>query len=245
MEHAAFIVGEASSMDMMLKAILRSKALTQAREILDDNSALIAIGDALSHDSVGQFCTEATKINDELAALQWDSESLNRFNPMDIVKHRRCLNHAIEFRVRVRKELLRLRMTHLISHQRFISDKETPAGRTQYHQIRLSAPFPDPVIERSEIFAVGVESEAELYSELPLYEESATVGLILGPTEWGDDGPSLVRAIDSMPGAADGKQITVDRMDESGMLVVQTSLERAAAAGVRERACAASGRTIS
>ncbi|KAJ6587569.1 hypothetical protein DFH09DRAFT_1307796 [Mycena vulgaris] len=190
--------------------------------------ALIATGDALSHDSVGQFCMEATKINDELAALQRDSELLNRFNPMNIVKHRRCLNHAIEFRVRARKELVSSADPSVHCIQGDIDALEDdpfnfpPALRLRRGNPSEKDPgLPDQAIA-SETFAVEVETEAELSSVLPLYEESATVDLILRPTEWEDDGPSLVRAIlDSMPGTADGKQITVGRMDESGMLVPQ------------------------
>ncbi|KAJ7440903.1 hypothetical protein FB451DRAFT_1262118, partial [Mycena latifolia] len=208
------------------------KTLTQASYVLMDTVTLLS----------------RTPVRDEIQELRKDSAVGSRLNPFTIMAHRRCRNHAIELRVRLREIIFQAQLRAPVQ-KRFFGPEDEPG---KYRQIRISKdgvvhvywsetpyhPFsPSPgedtddmedlagATAPAEPTAANVEFEADpaLTHDLPLYDESATVGLKLGPAEWGDDAPGLVRALlDSMPqGSPNGKEVTVGRMDECGMLVVQ------------------------
>ncbi|KAJ7689936.1 hypothetical protein B0H17DRAFT_1180044 [Mycena rosella] len=221
-----------------MKAILPSKALAQARQIWDDTFTIVSQGRAgMSDDFLKQFFIHSKEAGQEIMDLNKDSLG-DRFNPMNIITHRRCLNRAIELRVRVREHLMMQKIqvnvqingsfepevkTRRYRQTRISQDREVHVywSNTPLHGDEENPTFPSaPAATSTAAGTVAVEVET---ADLPLYEESTTVGLTLGPAEWEDNGPGLVRALlDSMPhGTAGGKQITVGRRDECGMLVVQ------------------------
>ncbi|KAJ7093516.1 hypothetical protein C8R44DRAFT_815247, partial [Mycena epipterygia] len=204
------------------KAILPSKALKQAHTIITDTFVLVQNG--ITNDPLvfQTFVSELLSVMDEIRVLHQDHGSTNILNPFNIMAHRRCLNHAIKLRARVR--------THVAA----------AAMNKRHHEISA------PIMQISWDTALGIlefadasdagssSSQRRLSSDLPAYEESLTVGLTLGPSECGDDVPGLIGALlDTMPRHSvngDQQQIVVGRRDENGMVVVQfPSADRALA----------------